>query len=181
MEAPSSGLSEVGGHHVVGIWAPSMVMANPANASLPGAAPRGALPWSQAQGQLSFLGISVVQALGQETPHDHRHYPQSQSRKLRPWEVEKPARGHPDGKWQSQGAKSPGSEPHTLPLSPQLPVTWQSWRGPQAWVGPPRMGPGQMCPDGCQGGRGRRWKTYQGMARLLESVDPKGESRQGES
>lgn len=37
--------SEVGGHHVVSIWAPSMVMANPAGASLPWAS-----PWSQIQG-----------------------------------------------------------------------------------------------------------------------------------
>lgn len=35
MEAPRTGLPEVGGQHMVCIWAPPMVMANPAGASLP--------------------------------------------------------------------------------------------------------------------------------------------------
>lgn len=35
MEAPSTGLSEVGGHHVLSIWAPSLVMENAAGVSLP--------------------------------------------------------------------------------------------------------------------------------------------------
>lgn len=33
--SPSPGLSKVGGPHVVGVWASSLVMANPAGASLP--------------------------------------------------------------------------------------------------------------------------------------------------
>lgn len=94
--------------------------------------------------QLSFLGISVVQALSQETPHDRHHYPRSQSRKLRSWEVKRLACGHPARKRQSSGSESPGSKPHTLPLTTQMPITWQSWQGLQAWVGPLRMGPGQI-------------------------------------
>lgn len=60
-----SGRSEVGGHHVLRIWAPSLVMANAAGASL---------PWGLATepgsrlAPLSFLSILVVQAPGQQTP-----------------------------------------------------------------------------------------------------------------
>lgn len=101
----------------------------------------------------------MVQALGQETPHDRHHHPQSQSRKLRPWEVKRLAHGHPAGKWQCLGSESPGSKPHAVSLTAQLPVTWQSWQGLQAWVGPLRIGPGQICHDACQGGSGR-WPQY---------------------